>query len=541
MALMQSLAVLLGGLGLFMLAVGIISDGLRLVAGKTLRHILGKWTDKPIRGLFSGVIITGVVQSSSAVTVATIGFVNSGLMTLKQSLGVVFGANVGTTMTGWLVAIIGFKFKIELFALPMIGIGMFLHLFTSGKRVPHLGWALVGFGLFFVGIDVLRTAFDGLATGVDFQQLSSQSAGGALLFVGIGFLMTVLTQSSSAAIAIILTAAAGDVVALNDAALMVIGANLGTTSTAVLAVIGATANAKRVAAAHVLFNLLTAVVAVLFLPLLLWALAHLSGLLNLTETPEVVLALFHTMFNLLGVILVWPLMSRLSAFLAQRFISQHEIASKPMFIDKNVAVSPSIAILALEKELLRISDFLHQLLRDAVRIDKQSSADLIEKYKVIQQLCTHTAEFITRLQKRELTSDLAIRLETLILAQQYCVSSADHALNVSAAMDEVVPDIHPNTLSDLKQYLRVIRTSLNVASEPPENHGGEAVFANKIADVKQAYEQMKTMSVRYAMSSMLSVETSMAVMDLIKTTQQMTKQYIKARSQLHSVEVYDDK
>lgn len=539
MALFQSLAILLGGLGLFMLAVGIISDGLRLLAGRALKNILGKWTHTPFRGLLSGIAITGLVQSSSAVTVATIGFVNSGLMTLKQSLGVVFGANVGTTMTGWLVAIIGFKLKIELFALPLIGIGMFLHLFLAGKRIAHLGWALVGFGLFFVGIDVLRTAFDGLSAGIDFQQLTSKGAGGAIAFVGIGFMMTLLTQSSSAAIAIILTGAAGDVVGLDSAALMVIGANLGTTSTAVMAVIGATANAKRVAAAHVLFNLLTAAVAVLVLPILLWLISQLSELLNLTNTPEVVLALFHTVFNVLGVILVWPLMSRLAGFLEQRFVSQHDIASTPKFIDKNVAISPTIAVVALHQELLRVSEFLHKLLSTSLQLDKKGSTELVEQYKVIEQLGKQTAEFITRIEKQELTGDLVARIETLILAQQYCLYSADYALNVSAAMDNVVIDLPPNPLSDLQHYLRATRALLNAVAKPDDDHI-ETYFLNKLAENKQLYEQMKTRTLKYAMSSMMTTQSSIAVMDMIKTIQQMSEQYIKAREQLHRITIYLD-
>ncbi len=541
MPLLQSLAILLGGLGLFMLAVGIISDGLRLVAGRALRNILGKWTDTPFRGLVSGVLITGLVQSSSAVTVASIGFVNSGLMTLKQSLGVVFGANVGTTMTGWLVAIIGFNFKIELFALPMIGLGMFLHLFAAGKRIAHLGWALVGFGLFFVGIDVLRTAFEGLSSGLDFNQLSSESAGGAIALVGLGFMMTLLTQSSSAAIAIILTGAAGQVVGLNDAALMVIGANLGTTSTAVIAVIGATANAKRVAAAHVLFNLLTALVAVMVLPILMWVVGQLSEILNLTDSPEVVLALFHTVFNVLGVLLVWPLMSRLTKFLEQRFVSRHDIAAKPQFIDKNVAVSPSIAVVALHRELMRFNDLLHGILQDSLQLINKSSTQIVQQYTVIENLGVQIADFITRIGKQELTSDLAARMETLILVQQYCLSSAQHALHVSAALDDLATDIEGEPLSDLEHYLRSSTALIGGVAKPDEHDDADTFYFNKLAENRQAYEKIKSMTLRYAMSSLMTIQRAMAVMDLVKAIQQMAEQYIKARSQLNKITVYLDK
>jgi phosphate:Na+ symporter len=535
MAYFQEFVMLFGGLGVFMLAVSIISDGLRLSAGHALRKVLSKWTDTPLRGMLSGAFITGLVQSSSAVTVATIGFVNSGLMTLKQSLGVVFGANVGTTMTGWLVAMIGFKLKIDLFALPLIGMGMFLHIFAGGRRLAHIGWALVGFGLFFVGIDVLRTSFEGLANGFNFEQLSSQGIGGALAYVGIGFLMTVLTQSSSAAMAIILTAAAGNVVTLNDAALLVIGANLGTTSTAILAVIGSTSNAKRVAAAHVLFNLITAIVAVLILPILLWLVGQLSSLLNLNETPEVVLALFHTIFNVLGVLLVWPMMSRMAAFLGKRFISPHEKASKPIFIDKNVAVSPSIAVIALNKELQRLSNMLQGLLREALRFENKNPTDMVGQYKVIDHLSTQTAEFITRIEKQELTNELTSEIQTLILSQQYCVSCAELALKVSAEFEEMIDELSPNPLSDFQHYIKTTRRLINAVSAIGEGEDDEAFFLNSLAEAKEAYEIMKTMCLRYSTSSMLTIQQSMALMELIKTVRQMTEQYTKAKAQLHKI------
>ena len=142
-----TIGMLAGGLGLFLLAVNMITDGLKLAAGRALRVMLGKWTRSPGHGILTGLSITAIVQSSSAVTVATIGFVNAGLINLYQSLGVVFGANIGTTMTGWLVAIVGFKIKVELFALPMIGIGMLLRLTGGESRRAAIGMALAGFGL----------------------------------------------------------------------------------------------------------------------------------------------------------------------------------------------------------------------------------------------------------------------------------------------------------------------------------------------------------------------------------------------------------
>src|SRR3990167_8062507 len=199
-----------------------------------------------------------MVQSSSAVTVAVIGFTNAGLLGLAPALWVLFGANVGTTMTGWIVALVGLKFKIELLALPLVGAGVLLRLLGEGARRGAIGTALAGFGLLFLGIGLLQESFTGLAAEVSLPQGDGPLA--VLAQVIIGTLMTVLMQSSSASMAIALTAAQGGLLDAQGAAAVVIGANIGTTVTALLAAIGATPNARRAAAAHVTFNVVTACV-----------------------------------------------------------------------------------------------------------------------------------------------------------------------------------------------------------------------------------------------------------------------------------------
>lgn len=237
-----------------------------MAAGPALNRILTSSTQTRLRGLGSGIVVTALVQSSSAVTVAAIGFVNAGLLTFGQSLWVIFGANVGTTMTGWLVALIGFKIKVEAAALPMIGLGMALRLSGAETRRGASGTALAGFGVLFLGIGFLQQAFSGTDAGIDLVGLSGQGFMSVVYFVLAGILLTVLMQSSSASLAIVLTLAQANVIPLQEAAAAVIGANIGTTVTALLAAIGATPNARRAAGAHVLFNALTGTVALLLLP-----------------------------------------------------------------------------------------------------------------------------------------------------------------------------------------------------------------------------------------------------------------------------------
>lgn len=304
---------LLGGLGLFLLGMTMLTDGLKLAAGRALERMLEAWTRTWLHGLFTGVLLTALVQSSTAMTVAAIGFVNAGLLSFTSALWVVFGSNFGSTVTGWLVAWLGFKLKIDAFALPFIGIGMALKLTGEGSRRGALGMAMAGFGLLFLGIDMLKQGFEGLGP----QALPSLSgdAAGVALSVLVGVVLTIVLQASSAALALALTAVGGGMMPVEAGAGIVVGANVGTTLTAILAAIGATSNARRLAAAHVLFNVLTAVVALaLFSPLL--GLIHALGVW-LTGSGDAVmqLVLFHSLFNLLGVLLMLPLSAPLVRFL----------------------------------------------------------------------------------------------------------------------------------------------------------------------------------------------------------------------------------
>ena len=251
------------------------------------------------------------MQSSSAVTIATIGFVNAGILSLRQAMGVIFGTNVGTTMTAWLVSLVGFGFKIDALALPILVIGVTLRLLAASARWKGLGDALTGFGLFFLGLDLLKEAFEGLAVSFSANLGASASPNWAGMIL-VGFTATLLTQSSSAAIAIILTAFAGGMVGFEGAAAAVIGANIGTTSTAALATLKATSAAKRLALSHIGFNLITGVVALCLLPLMLAFVHQLGDILELESSPTALLALFHTLFNLLGVLIMLPVAAPLS-------------------------------------------------------------------------------------------------------------------------------------------------------------------------------------------------------------------------------------
>ena len=249
-----------------------------------------------MQAMLSGASMTALVQSSSVTTVATISFVTAGLLTFNQALGLILGANIGTTATGWIVAVVGLKFSVSQIALPLIGVGALMRLFTRG-RWEDIGLAIAGFGTLFVGLDVLQAGMAGVSGYITPDTLPSDTWLGRIGLMGIGFMLTSLMQSSSAAIAVTLTALNADTISMMQAAAMAIGVNVGTTTTAGLAILGAGTAARRVAFAHLLFNLMTGLVAFMSLPLLVRILAFFE----ITE-PTLALAAFHTTFNVVGVI-----------------------------------------------------------------------------------------------------------------------------------------------------------------------------------------------------------------------------------------------
>ncbi len=481
---------LIGGLGLFLLAVRMITDGLRFAAGSALRDILGRWTSTPLRGIASGIALTAIVQSSSAVTVATIGFVNAGLMSMFQALGVVYGANVGTTMTGWLVAAMGFKFKVELFALPMVGLGMALRLTSARTRYGALGEALAGFGLFFIGIDVLREAFTSFAVTESMEGLSANNMLGSLLYLWVGFMMTVLTQSSSAAIALILTAATGGVLDLSSAAAMVIGANVGTTSTAGFAAIGATSNAKRVAAAHILFNLLTGVVAIILLPMLLWVVDVTGRLLNLEHVPAVTLALFHTVFNVLGVLLMMPLTRPLARFLSARFCTADEIEGTPRYLDRTIAATPALGLNAISMELDRMGGIVRRMSIAALSTEIAEGRSIDTDHSAIKNLSMAIGEFIQRVSQANVNEDVSEDISQVLRIVDYYNDVAELAVEFSATEPALQRLDNDRVLQAIAHYrAEVVRLLEN--SDPTVTGVDPACCDSQLAAIEEHYQSLK--------------------------------------------------
>ena len=347
---------ILGGVGLFLLGMTVMTSGLKTLAGPAMRSVLGKAAATPLRGAFWGAMVTLLVQSSSATIMTTIGLVSAGLLTFPQGLGLVLGANVGTTGTGWLIALIGVRVSLTAAALPMIFVGALIKLLGHG-RVSAAGAALAGFALVLFGLTTLQQGMGGLAEQLHPADLPAvlgapgvgwgSGSLAVIMLVGVGLVMTSVMQSSTAAIAVTLSAYFAGAVGLDQACALIIGQNIGTATSSAMAAIGASSTAKRLALAYILVKLIAAAIALVLFPLVIPLLTRASS----TIDGVTLLAGYHTAYNVVGVAVVMPLMGKFTQFV-ERILPER---GSPLTrcLDPSALATPIIAVEAVRRTVAR--------------------------------------------------------------------------------------------------------------------------------------------------------------------------------------------
>ncbi|RZM82418.1 Na/Pi cotransporter family protein [Leptolyngbya iicbica LK] len=340
----------------------VMTDGLRSLAGNAMRSALMRFTKTPVSGALTGAVTTALLQSSSATTVATVGFVSAGLLRFENALGIIFGANLGTTVTGWLVAILGFKLQLDTAVLPLIFIGASLKLF-AGENYAKVGMAIAGFGLIFVGISTLQTAMGEVQGVITPERLPSDTWLGRLQLVTLGIIATIITQSSSAGVATTLAALYAGAINFAQAAALVIGMDVGTTVTAMIATLGGSVDTRRTGLSHVMYNVITAAIALtLITPYVsIWE-AIAPG--QLTQNAEIGLVAFHTSFNIVGVLLLLPFTAQFA-----RLITHLLPGHGPTFTDglsHELLDQPDLALraaqISIQSEFIALLQHIHAIL-----------------------------------------------------------------------------------------------------------------------------------------------------------------------------------
>lgn len=440
-----NLVELLAGIGIFLFGMYQLEEALKQLSGGTFRKLLRRFTENWFRSVVSGTVATAVLQSSTAVSLMVLAFAGAGVLGMESAIGVIIGSNLGTTLTSWIVATLGFKVKIELLALPFIGVGgLGLIFFGTSGRGANICKFLVGFGFLFMGLDYMKTSIDGMAQHYDLAALKHYPG---VVFILIGFLLTAIIQSSSASMAIILSAIYSGVLAFPMAAYMVIGINLGTTLTVLIGSLGSQTIKKRVAISHLLFNVVTAVLATLLFPLLMYL---IQKTIHLENDPVTGIALFHTMFNLMGVIVFLPFIGFFTNLIVRLVrekkatLTRYLHTLKPDVTEAGIeALKNEIRHLIVEViryhlrllKLNRKEPFLSFLKKEQATTTKDVAPE--EQYQNIKLLEAEIYTFASGLQMHELRDEEARELNKLLHATRNAVASAKILKDVQHNLQEV--------------------------------------------------------------------------------------------------------
>jgi len=362
---------IVAGVGIFIIGMHFMEEGFKLFSGGVLEKVISKSTDTIPKSIGLGVVATAILQSSSLISIIVISFLSAKLISLSGAIGVVFGSNVGTTATAWIVSYFGMKIDIAAFALPMIIFGVIFRFFKQ-KNIQGVGNIFLGLGFVFLGIGYMKDGFEDLKQGIDLAQFSIEGYYGIFIYIVIGIVATIIIQSSSATLALTITAlAAGQIIYINAIAIA-IGANIGTTITAVMGAMVSNANSKRMALSLLIFNSITAVVIVLIMYPFLDLVDYLAKLLGINNDDySMKLSLFHTVFNVLGLMIFSFFIPKLVLFLKKLFVEDTgSYIQKPKYLDMQVVAVPFVALKATRKEIIHLYDNASEVLSHAIMLHR---------------------------------------------------------------------------------------------------------------------------------------------------------------------------
>ena len=426
----------LGGLALFLYGMQLMGDGLQRAAGEKLQRILEKLTGVVVMGVLLGTVVTGILQSSSATTVMTVGFVNAGLMTLKQAFGIVMGANIGTTMTAQLIA-----FKLTDYVTVLLAIGFVMQIVAKRRRAKYFGQVILGFGLLMLGMNMMSDSVMPLREYQGFIDFIAAFSHNPILGVCVGLVMTVLIQSSSATIGVLIAIANQGLIPLEGAIPVMLGDNIGTCITAILAAFRANITAKRVALAHVLFNIIGTVIFVIFMGMFIKIVLAISPHDDIARQ----IANAHTVFNVASTLLFLPITGQFIKFVEKLMPGDDIVVSrKPLYLDEQMLSTPPLAISLAAKEVVRMGNMARHNVELSLQAlednDAKKIAYVLEHEPVIDALEEGITRYLTKMSETEMSVDLSQRHTRLLHACNDIERIGDHGKTLAKKVRMIYED-----------------------------------------------------------------------------------------------------
>jgi len=358
------------GVSIFLFGMLFLEEGFKAFTGGLLEKLLQRTTNKLWKSISFGIATTTVMQSSSLVSVITISFLSAGLIGLGSGIGIIFGANIGTTTGAWLVAGLGLKVKISAYAMPMLVFGIVLVL-QSAKHLKGIGYVLAGLGFLFLGIHYMKEGFEAFRDTVDLASFAMSGYLGLFVYVGIGLAATVIMQSSHATLVLIITALGAGQITYDNGLALAIGANIGTTITAIIGSISANHQGKRLAGAHLIFNATTGLIAIAFIHQLMWAVDGVAANIGIaTDDYTMKLAVFHTIFNFIGVAVMTPFTGKLVTFLERVIPAPTTTVIEPKYLNEAVIEFPETLLEALRNEAFHLYDNAFEIMAHGLSLHR---------------------------------------------------------------------------------------------------------------------------------------------------------------------------
>lgn len=462
-----------GGLGIFLFGIKYMSNGLQKSAGDKMRDVLAKYTTNPFLGVLFGIGVTILIQSSTGTTVMAIGLINAGLMTLRQAIGVIMGANIGTTMTAFIVGI-----KIESYALPIIGLGAVLLFFVGRKKVQYVGQVVFGFGMLFLGLSTMGGGLKPLSNLPAFSDFIVDMSQYPVLGLIAGTVFTVIIQSSTAAIGILQTLADEGMISFRHSLPILFGDNLGTTITAVLASIGASLAARRAALVHVMFNVFGVIIFMIALPLVYNFIMLVGADINV----RMQIAYAHGFFNVANTIIFFPLIPFL-AWAVTKLVpgKMEELEFSPKFLDVRLLATPSMALGQAQHEILRMGKYAQEALSDSTQYffgrDSKLANKALQKEQLVNELERKITDYMVKIHQNGLPEEESERATGLMHAVNDIERIGDHAENIvelTHYCTENKVDISEDAAQELKGMLKLAERTVERAIYALEHHDRQA-------------------------------------------------------------------
>lgn len=478
--------IIIGGIAIFLIGMIFMDDGFKLFSGGALEKLLAKSTKTLPRSIGTGFVATSIMQSSSLVSIIIISFLSAGLMSLSGAIGVIFGSNIGSTTTAWIISSFGVKIDMAVYAMPMIIFGVGFKL-SDKHTLKGFGNVLIGLGFIFLGIEYMKDGFETLKNGIDLSSFQMEGYLGALVYILVGIVATVVIQSSAATMAIIITALVSGQIIYINAIELAIGANIGTTITAILGAMTSNSNGKRLALAHLIFNLVTGFVAIIFL----YQLADLTTFVALeigirADDYGMQLALFHTIFNILGVLIISPFTTKLVAYLETKFVvKEDENILKPLYLDNLVLTVPDASLNCIKKETIHLYNNAVEIIVHSIFLHRHQLHDSPEIEAVILHSDIDELQDINKFYETKIKYIYGEIIRFSTLAQEYMDEiDKDRAYDLKLASRNIVESV--KDMRDLQKNMFFYLKSGNEFIKEEYNH-----LRLNIAQTIEAIEDVK--------------------------------------------------